>query len=98
MLREKLLLAVAAKVRALHDEQRHDKRLPENGVASRGFEDRFLKCFEVVHRDTNTTCTAALTRGMRVIVDDVSTSLPLCRNSMSCARWVSLPHIRKNGG
>ena len=42
MLREKLLLAVAAKVRALHDEQRHDKRLPENGVASRGFEDRFL--------------------------------------------------------
>jgi GAF domain-containing protein len=43
-------------------------------VASRGFPDQFLKYFEIVRRDTNTTCAAALKRRMRVIVDDVSTS------------------------
>lgn len=43
-------------------------------VASRGFPDRFLKYFEVVRRDTNSSCGAALMRRMRVIVEDVSTS------------------------
>jgi GAF domain-containing protein len=43
-------------------------------VASRGFPDHVLKYFEVVRRNTNTTCAAALTRRMRVIVNDVSTS------------------------
>jgi GAF domain-containing protein len=42
-------------------------------VASRGFQSRFLKHFEIVRRDTNTTCAAALKRRMRVIADDVST-------------------------
>ena len=39
-------------------------------VASRGFPDRFLKYFEVVRRDTNSSCAAALSRRMRVIVDE----------------------------
>lgn len=43
-------------------------------VASRGFPDHFLKYYEIVRRDTNSSCAAALSRRMRVIVDDVSTS------------------------
>jgi GAF domain-containing protein len=43
-------------------------------VASRGFSSEALSFFGVVLRDTNTTCAAALTRRMRVFVEDVSTS------------------------
>ena len=43
-------------------------------VASRGFSDEFLKYFETVDRNTNTTCAAALKRRMRVVVNDVATS------------------------
>jgi GAF domain-containing protein len=43
-------------------------------VASRGFSDEALAFFRVVRRDTNTTCAVALTRRMRVFVEDVSTS------------------------
>jgi GAF domain-containing protein len=43
-------------------------------VASRGFPDHALKHFEIVRRDSNSSCAAALKRRMRVIVDDVATS------------------------
>ena len=43
-------------------------------VASRGFSSEALNFFAIVRRDTNTTCAAALTRRMRVFVEDVSTS------------------------
>jgi len=43
-------------------------------VASRGFSSEALNYFSIVRRDTNTTCAAALTRRMRVFVEDVSTS------------------------
>lgn len=43
-------------------------------VASRGFSSQALSFFAIVRRDTNTTCAAALTRRMRVFVEDVSTS------------------------
>lgn len=43
-------------------------------VASRGFPSQALTFFGTVRRDTNTTCAAALTRRMRVFVEDVSTS------------------------
>jgi GAF domain-containing protein len=43
-------------------------------VASRGFSSEALSFFGVVRRDTNTTCAAALTRRMRVFVENVSTS------------------------
>jgi hypothetical protein len=43
-------------------------------VASRGFSSEALSFFGVVRRDTNSTCAAALTRRMRVFVEDVSTS------------------------
>jgi GAF domain-containing protein len=43
-------------------------------VASRGFSTEALAFFGVVLRDTNTTCAVALTRRMRVFVEDVSTS------------------------
>jgi hypothetical protein len=43
-------------------------------VASRGFSSEALTFFGIVRRDTNTTCAAALTRRMRVFVEDVSTS------------------------
>ena len=43
-------------------------------VASRGFSTEALTFFGVVRRDTNTTCAAALTRRMRVFVEDISTS------------------------
>jgi GAF domain-containing protein len=73
-------------------------------VASRGFPDRFLKYFEVVHRDTNSACAAALKRRMRVIVDDVSTSylfvgtpeLDLMRE-MGVAAMHSTPLISRSG-
>jgi GAF domain-containing protein len=45
-----------------------------NLVASRGFSSQALSFFAVVRRDTNTTCAAALTRRMRVFVENVSTS------------------------
>jgi len=43
-------------------------------VASRGFSSEALNYFGIVRRDTNTTCAAALTRRMRVFVEDVSRS------------------------
>ncbi|MBB3318133.1 MULTISPECIES: GAF domain-containing protein [unclassified Rhizobium] len=43
-------------------------------VASRGFSSKAESFFSIVRRDTNTTCAAALTRRMRVFVEDVSTS------------------------
>lgn len=43
-------------------------------VASRGLSSELLTFFGIVRRDTNTTCGAALTRRMRVFVEDVSTS------------------------
>jgi GAF domain-containing protein len=43
-------------------------------VASRGLSSEALNFFAIVRRDTNTTCAAALTRRMRVFVEDVSTS------------------------
>ena len=43
-------------------------------IASRGFSDRLLTHFEVVRRDANSTCAAALKRRMRVIVNDVARS------------------------
>lgn len=43
-------------------------------VASRGFSDGLLKYFETVHRNTNSSCAAVLTRRMRVVVDDISRS------------------------
>jgi GAF domain-containing protein len=43
-------------------------------IGSRGFSSEALTFFGVVRRDTNTTCAAALTRRMRVFVEDVSTS------------------------
>ncbi len=43
-------------------------------VASRGFSSRVLSFFSTVRRDTNTSCAAALTRRMRVFVEDISTS------------------------
>jgi len=43
-------------------------------VASRGFSSEALSFFGVIRRDTNTTCAAALTRRMRVFVENVSTS------------------------
>jgi hypothetical protein len=49
-------------------------------VASHGFSDHLLKYFTVVRHDTNTTCAAAFTQRIRVIVDDVSTN-PLFRGS-----------------
>jgi GAF domain-containing protein len=43
-------------------------------VASEGFAEGSLKPFEIVRRNTNSTCAAAFTRRMRVIVDDVTTN------------------------
>lgn len=43
-------------------------------VCSRGFSSEALNFCAIVRRDTNTTCAAALTRRMRVFVEDVSTS------------------------
>jgi GAF domain-containing protein len=43
-------------------------------VASRGFSNDLLRFFDVVRRDTNSSCAAALTRRMRVFVEDISTS------------------------
>ena len=43
-------------------------------VTSRGFSDRLLTHFEVVRRDTNSSCAAALKRRMRVVVNDVAKS------------------------
>ena len=43
-------------------------------AASRGLSGKVLTFFSVVRRDNNTTCAAALTRRMRVFVEDVSTS------------------------
>jgi GAF domain-containing protein len=43
-------------------------------VASRGFSDEALAFFHIVRRDTNTTCAVALTRRMRVFVEDISHS------------------------
>lgn len=43
-------------------------------VASRGFSREALSFFGIVRRDTNTSCAAALTRRMRVFVEDISTS------------------------
>ncbi|MCH4560512.1 GAF domain-containing protein [Mesorhizobium sp. USDA 4775] len=43
-------------------------------VASRGFSSEALSFFGTVRRDTNTTCAVALTRRMRVFVEDVTTS------------------------
>jgi hypothetical protein len=43
-------------------------------IASRGFSSEALKWFEIVRRDTNTSCAAAFSRRMRVFVDDVATS------------------------
>jgi GAF domain-containing protein len=43
-------------------------------VASRGFSSEALTFFDVVHRDTNSTCAVAFTRRMQVFVEDVSTS------------------------
>lgn len=43
-------------------------------VASRGLSSEVLNYFGIVRRDTNTACAAALTRRMRVFVEDVSTS------------------------
>lgn len=43
-------------------------------VASRGFSSEALDFFAIVRRDTNSTCAVALTRRMRVFVEDVSTS------------------------
>ena len=55
--------------------QRYDERSDcLRIVASRGFSSGALNFFAIVRRDTNTTCAAALTRRMRVFVEDVSTS------------------------
>ena len=55
--------------------QRYDERSDcLRIVASRGFSSEALDFFAIVRRDTNTTCAAALTRRMRVFVEDVSTS------------------------
>ena len=55
--------------------QRFDERTDSlTIVASRGFSSEALTFFGIVRRDTNTTCAAALTRRMRVFVEDVSTS------------------------
>jgi len=43
-------------------------------VASREFPSEALDFFAIVHRDTNSTCAVALTRRVRVFVEDVSTS------------------------
>lgn len=43
-------------------------------VASRGLSNEALTFFGIVRRNTNTTCAVALTRRMRVFVEDVSTS------------------------
>jgi GAF domain-containing protein len=43
-------------------------------VASRSLSDEALSFFGVVRRDTNSTCSVALTRRMHVFVADVSTS------------------------
>jgi hypothetical protein len=47
--------------------------LPENR-GQPGIPVHALKHFEIVRRDSNSPCAAALKRRMRVIVDDVSTS------------------------
>jgi GAF domain-containing protein len=43
-------------------------------VASRGFSPEALTFFDVVRRDTNSTCAIALSRRMRVFVGDISES------------------------
>lgn len=43
-------------------------------VASSGFSSEALTFYGIVRRDTNTTCAVALTRRMRVFVEDISTS------------------------
>lgn len=43
-------------------------------VASRGFSSEALAFFDVVHRDTNSTCAVAFTRRMQVFIEDISTS------------------------
>jgi len=64
-------------------------------VASRGFPDHVLKYFEIVRRDSHTSCGAALKRRMRVVVDDVSTSYLYVGtpNSICCASRASLRYI-----
>ena len=55
--------------------QRYDERSDCLTITcSRAFSIEALNFFSVVRRDTNTTCAAALTRRMRVFVEDVSTS------------------------
>lgn len=43
-------------------------------VASRGFSTQALSFFGTVRRDTGTSCAVALSRRMRVSVEDISTS------------------------
>lgn len=45
-------------------------------AASRGFSQQSLSFFGTVRRDTSTSCAAALTRRMRVFVEDIPTSYP----------------------
>ncbi|MEI5667572.1 GAF domain-containing protein [Bosea sp. CCNWLW174] len=45
-------------------------------AASPGFSQQSLSFFGTVRRDTNTSCAAALTRRMRVFVEDIPTSYP----------------------
>jgi hypothetical protein len=61
-------------------------------TASRGLSDAFLKYFETVYPDTNTSCAAAMMRRMRVVVSDASTSYLTStsahRSSKYCARKI----------
>ncbi|MCK1311824.1 GAF domain-containing protein [Bradyrhizobium sp. 45] len=43
-------------------------------VASCGFPDQVLNLFQMVRRDTNSTCAAALTQRMRVVVGNIAAS------------------------
>ena len=43
-------------------------------VASYGLPDQALTLFRIVHRDTNSTCAAALTQRMRVVVGNIAAS------------------------
>lgn len=73
-------------------------------VASHGFSREAMSFFGIVRRDTNTTCAAALTRRMRVFVENVSTSYlfvgtpeldMLTANGVAAAQ--STPLISRNG-
>ncbi len=71
-------------------------------VASRGFSPEATSYFGIVRRDTNTTCAAALTRRMRVFVENVSylfvgtPELDMLRaNGVAAAQ--STPLISRNG-